>query len=116
MFSPARRDQIAESDAFASDLRKLVRTSAKISRETRQKIRARAFTGRPRTDLPLNTFLTAAAAYLAGAEDLSEQLKDAVGGRVRSDEPRIQRLLALRLRRIFEEFDFKIEPSRWQTE
>lgn len=106
--SPTRRDQIAESDAFASDLRKLIQSHADTSRETRQKISAHA---RPKTDLPLRSFIAAATAYLAGAEHLSNQLKSDVGGRVRVDEPRFQRRLASRIRRIFEEFEMQLDAA-----
>lgn len=110
---PARSEKIRQIESFAQALAAFSEVCSTLSSDTMQIIRAHSFgdapstkTGNPKTPVSLQDFVTAYRSGSAEALDVQR-----AGGKARDDEPEIQRKLAMRILRIFEEFGLPIEPN-----
>jgi hypothetical protein len=110
---PARSEKIRQIEAFTRALAAFSEACSNLSSETIHIIRAHSFgespsikTGNIKTRVSLEEFI---AAYRSGSVEALDGLRAA--GKARDDEPEIQRKLAMRILRIFEQFGLPIEPN-----
>jgi hypothetical protein len=105
---PSSAEKLLEIAAFSKALDALGEGYSQLSSETRQMIQAHAWplsveTGKPKTSISLGDFFHAAMAFSFGADDAAVAIRLRSTGR--RDEPEIQRKLAIRILRIFQQFD-----------
>ena len=105
---PSSSVKLKELEAFSKALDSLGEGYKELSAETRQMIKAHAWptsaeTGTPKTTIPLRDFFHAAMAYSFAIDDAAVVIRSR--STAQKNEPEVQRKLAMRIARIFDEFD-----------